>query len=303
MRFRLDTGLFNHGDYVKRGVACVNCHADSVKGNGMANKNVCWQCHNKPADINRYGDTKFLHTQHISQHKVECSSCHIQIEHNLSAGGGFNAQPGANKVMMLDNPCAQCHEQTHLGPDSLYRGIGGIGVPSMPSPMFRTQVDCIGCHKKKEVSSEVAEVVGQTFLGEQKSCTYCHGEKYQGRLDEWRKTVNEHLATAEAAYAKATLAVQAAQIGETDLLQIKRLMNFADHDIRLVKLGRGVHNVNYATALLNYAEQCCGQAQAIAEGRPVPAMKPIVPATMPTVPATTKPATLPANHPATGGAK
>jgi len=264
-KIRLATGMFDHGEYLKRGVGCENCHSDSIKGDGAVPKQVCWVCHNKPAQTSRYAETQFLHTAHITAHKVECSSCHIQIEHNLTAGGGFNAQlPSGRHGELMNSPCGQCHEQTHLGPDSLYRGIGGRGVPDMPSPMFRTQVDCIGCHKAKERTAEAAEVVGQTFLTAQSSCDYCHGDKYQGRLDEWKKTIATHLAAAEAAQAKASAAVSAAKLSDLETLKARRLIDDAAHNIRLVKLGYGMHNVNYATALLNYAQQCCKQAEGVA---------------------------------------
>ena len=35
----------------------------------------------------------------------------------------------------------------------------------------------------------------------------------------------------------------------------------ADHNIRLVKLGHGVHNLAYSTALLNIAIEWCNQAK------------------------------------------
>jgi nitrate/TMAO reductase-like tetraheme cytochrome c subunit len=260
---RLATGMFDHGQYVSRRVGCENCHSDSIKGDGAVPKQVCWVCHNKPAQTSRYAETQFLHTAHISKHKVECSNCHIQIEHNLVAGGGFSAQPEAQHADATKSVCGQCHEQTHLGPDSLYRGVGGRGVPDMPSPMFRTQVDCIGCHKAKQRPGETAEVVGQTYLTVQESCDYCHGDKYKGRLDEWKKTVADNLAAAEVALARASLAAGAAKLNDMDSLKARRLLDDAAHNIRFVKLGHGVHNVNYTTALLNHAQLCCKQAETI----------------------------------------
>ena len=63
----------------------------------------------------------------------------------------------------------------HAGPAELYFGTGGRGVPDMPSPMYRTQVDCIACHKARQKSGEVADVAGQTFVTMQASCDACHG--------------------------------------------------------------------------------------------------------------------------------
>ena len=88
----------------------------------------------------------------------------------------------------------------HGGPAELYRGTGGRGVPDMPSPMSRAQVDCIACHKSQEGTSDAAAVVGQTFVAVQESCNYCHGTKYDGVLDVWKATDHQaQLEKAEAA--------------------------------------------------------------------------------------------------------
>jgi hypothetical protein len=43
-------------------------------------------------------------------------------------------------------------------------------------------------------------------------------------------------------------------------LEVQRLLDDAGYNVRFVKLARGVHNVNYATALLNTAIENCTQA-------------------------------------------
>ena len=43
--------------------------------------------------------------------------------------------------------------------------------------------------------------------------------------------------------------------------RVKRLLDDADHNIRLVKLGHGVHNLAYSTALLNAAIEWCNQVK------------------------------------------
>ena len=263
-QIRLSTGLFDHNAYLQRGVRCESCHSDVVKGDGAVPRQVCWVCHNKPEEIKRYGDTAFIHANHVSEHKVECSSCHVQIEHTLTAGAAFEA-PKTGRVLIdhKGGECKQCHEQTHGGPAELYRGTGGRGVGDMPSPMYRTQVDCIGCHRARKRSDGTAKVVGQTFLGVQESCDHCHGTKYKGRLDEWKRVVAQKLARAELAYELARAAVEKSPPKGMQLLRIRRILDDAAHNIRLVKLGHGVHNVNYSTALLNYAVEKCKEAGAV----------------------------------------
>jgi len=122
--------------------------------------------------------------------------------------------------------------------------------------MSRAQVDCIACHKAKDVNDAVASVVGQTFKATQESCNYCHGTKYDGALDSWKRQIAAHLAKAEEVYAKAVAVSDGS-------LRAKRLLDDADHNIRLVKLGHGVHNLAYSTALLNAAIEWCNQVNPV----------------------------------------
>jgi nitrate/TMAO reductase-like tetraheme cytochrome c subunit len=246
------TGPFNHKEYLDRGVACENCHSDSISGEGDVPKQVCGNCHNVAEHLDRYSDSAFLHRNHVTEHKVECLHCHIQIEHRLSA-----------TKQDRSNNCGACHEGSHGGPASLYRGLGGRGVPNMPSPMARTQVDCIACHRHRERPDAEAEVVGQTFTAVADSCAYCHGPKYAGVLDGWRTDVNRLQEKAETAYARAIAATRTVNLSPAARRRAEILLDDADHNRRLVLLGHGVHNVNYATALLNTAIGFCDQAEQI----------------------------------------
>lgn len=249
---RMVNGMFDHAQYLDRGVKCENCHSDSVKGDGAVPRQMCWNCHNQPQNLARYNDTQFIHRQHVTEHKVECQSCHVQIEHHLTAAIPADLL-GEGHPLENSGTCGQCHEQTHAGPLELYRGTGGRGVPDMPSPMYRAQVDCIGCHQYKEQPGEVAAVVGQTFVAGQQRCDHCHGVKYDDVLDIWRRQITMHLAEAEAAVLDARRALDAATLDSAAQLKMQRLLDDASHNVRLVKLGHGVHNVTYATALLNLA--------------------------------------------------
>jgi len=261
---RLSTGVFKHSDYLDRGVTCENCHSDSIKGDGAVPRQACWNCHNQPRQIAKFGETRLIHDEHVNLHKVECSSCHTPIEHNLIAGASVSAVNVAAEKQ--GGTCGTCHEQMHGGPSELYRGVGGRGVPEMASPMHRAQVDCIACHKVRREKSDAAEVVGQTFLAVQESCTYCHGKKYDGALDAWKATIKAQLEIAEAAQLKANRVLAIVKLDSVDELRARRLMDDADHNIRLVKLGHGVHNVNYSTALLNVARNNCEQVSKLVDG-------------------------------------
>lgn len=254
---QLATGTFKHQDYLEKGVKCENCHAEVINGDGQVARQTCWTCHNQAAQVAEFNKPEKLHDIHVTEHKVECSSCHVQIEHNLKA---------ASKTRLLglsdghvtggqSGACGQCHDSSHAGPLELYRGVGGRGVPEMPSPMFRAQVDCIACHKSLDKDASEAAVTGKTFIAVQDSCNYCHQTKYDGALNQWRKQVADQLALAEKAYADAVNANPA------PTSEAKKLLEDADVNIKLVKFGHGVHNVNYSTALLNVAIERSNQAK------------------------------------------
>lgn len=265
---RTATGNFDHAEYLARGVLCQNCHSDSVKGDGAVPRQVCWNCHNQTPQIARYGETQFIHQTHVTEHKVECSSCHVQIEHNLTAGAlRLGSTPEGTKHILMDNGnCGMCHEQTHGGPLEMFSGTGGRGVPDMPSPMYRAQVDCIACHESQKNSSQKAEVTGQTFVATQARCDYCHGQKYSGMLDVWKKTLNDSVVRAEVSYGAAVKRFGSSEIAGIDRLEVQRLLDDAGHNIRLVKLGQGLHNITYATAILNVATENCKKAGNLLDG-------------------------------------
>lgn len=267
-QIRLATGMFNHSDYLDRGVGCENCHSDVVKGDGEVRKQVCWTCHNVAKFVQRFNESGFLHRKHVTEHKVECSNCHVQIEHHLTAGMARDIKTMQGSRAVLDTgTCQSCHELTHSGPAEMYRGTGARGIAEMPSPMYRAQVDCIACHKAKKQPGEAAEIVGQTFVAMQQACNDCHGARYQGTLDTWRELIASKLAQAQGEYDAARAAVDAAPLNPTERLKADRLLDDAAHNIRFVRLGHGVHNINYATAALNIAIEWSQQARRLAENR------------------------------------
>jgi hypothetical protein len=129
--------------------------------------------------------------------------------------------------------------------------------------MARTEVDCIACHRHKLHPEDTAGVVGQTFSAVGESCTYCHGGKYETVLAEWKQNMAKMQETAESLYERVIALANSTQVPATTLRQVKNLLADADHNRRLVKLGHGVHNVNYATALLNAANEFCKKAEEI----------------------------------------
>lgn len=89
----------------------------------------------------------------------------------------------------------------------------------------------------------------------------CHGDtadpatgKYADRLAEWKRIIDERLVQAETAVQHADEKLSGA-IGLTDVdrLAHQRKLDDAKYNVSFVRLGRGVHNFNYAIALLSVA--------------------------------------------------
>lgn len=260
---RLPTGLFAHEEYTGRGVECQNCHSEVVRGDGDVPRQVCWTCHNKTSDIAQYDQTRKMHEIHVSDVKVECSSCHVQIEHTLSAAVPVSGKKmGIGGMLHNNGSCSQCHEQTHAGPAEMYRGTGARGVVDMPSNMSRAQVDCIACHQTPALAPDAAKLAGQTFTFGEAACDHCHGTKYTGLAAQWKQTVEQHLQQAEAALAEAQARFDVADLPPAEQLPLQRRLDDAQHNIRFARLGRGEHNINYATAMLNRAIEDCRAVEA-----------------------------------------
>jgi nitrate/TMAO reductase-like tetraheme cytochrome c subunit len=82
---------FNHGEIVRRGVACQKCHLNVVEGEGVAPSVRCFTCHNQPEKLGRYSDTAFSHDFHVARHNIECARCHTEIKHKLPQPIGIPA--------------------------------------------------------------------------------------------------------------------------------------------------------------------------------------------------------------------
>jgi hypothetical protein len=129
--------------------------------------------------------------------------------------------------------------------------------------MSRTEVDCVACHRHEGLPQDVAEVVGQTFTAVGEACEHCHGAKYAGSLDEWRQRLAHRQAGSDEAYDAAVALVEGATVPDEIRTRAERLLADARHNRRLVELGRGVHNINYATALLSAADEFCREAEEV----------------------------------------
>ena len=246
---------FNHRKYIERGVACEKCHMSVVQGDGHVPEGKCLECHNEPELLAVKYTSQVLHRKHVTDHKIECSNCHTPLRHEIGQIPTIGHFP---------SNCDKCHsKEVHGGPKEIYRGTGGIGVPDSPSLMFMTNVDCIACHRRSEASQAALHTTKyeEKVIGE--ACVDCHGEGFDETLKHWKAFLSKvEYETNQRIYNahNALYEYEKAKGKAPELRKAQALLNEARHNYSLVLLGKGVHNVEYATKLLNVANHKAEQA-------------------------------------------
>ncbi len=227
---RKGTLTFNHADVQRYGMECTWCHArPEGSGDGPVPRERCVTCHNEASRLEKYEDTPLLHRMHVTEHKVDCMDCHLEIEH-----------VGPARIEVAATGCGTCHSAGHTPQLSLYSGVGGRGVPPLPSPMFAAGVRCEGCHL--EIPGHASEVRRAGEI----SCMSCHGPAYRAIFLNWQAGVRTRTAA---------LRGQLARTGRELGGAAPQAFADARFNLELVARGHGIHNVDYAYALLGQAHR------------------------------------------------
>ncbi len=246
---------FNHRKYIARGVACEKCHLSVVQGDGHVPEGKCLECHNEPVILSSKYTSEFIHKNHVSGHKIECSNCHSPLRHEIGP---------IPTIAHTPSNCDKCHsKEMHLGPREFYRGTGGIGVPDSPSLMFTTNVDCIACHRKGEESQAALHTSKYVERAIGEACVDCHGEGFDETLKQWKALLSkaENETNQRIFNVQNSLYEFEKANGTTPpFRRAQNLLNEARHNYSFVLLGKGVHNIEYAFKLLNAASNKTEQA-------------------------------------------
>jgi nitrate/TMAO reductase-like tetraheme cytochrome c subunit len=172
---------FDHAAFVERGVDCKECHARVIEGAGTVHEQRCRSCHGEPEKLAHAGEPELLHRVHVTEHKVECSECHLDIRHGLPEGP---AHPVA------DGGCAACHAGAHGAARLVYAGAGASDVAETPSRMHETSVACDACHTGRGAAAGGPARLG---VAGEVDCLHCHGVAFAGMLAEWQGAVGDGL--------------------------------------------------------------------------------------------------------------
>jgi nitrate/TMAO reductase-like tetraheme cytochrome c subunit len=267
--------VYDHADYVGRGVKCESCHAGTTRGTGEVPRHRCSSCHGVVEHLERYGDTEFLHRKHVTDHKVECLQCHTEITHRLRGKAGEKDPDAAATAAPATGAagCDACHQSSHGASEAFYRGEGGRGAPPTPSAMWLARVDCGGCHLRLPGSKPTAR---GAVPAREVACLSCHGPGFEGILGRWQSAFGPAMDSVGAEVEKALAAAEAA--GESGAAKRKGLED-ARHDVALLKAdgSRGVHNPWYARRLLDAAHAAAAEAEHTLRPGDPPAASPLDP--------------------------
>jgi len=228
---------FDHRPLRERGVPCTSCHQNVTRGDGHLKTESCRGCHDQPMDAALEEPVELLHRVHVTDHKVECSLCHNPIEHSI---------PEESSLAPLY--CGSCHEDKHKGILDMFRGTGAKEVSPLPSPMYKAQVGCNGCHIVPDPADGMgAAFSGMSMIAVQAACQICHLPGYADRIDQWDREIAAALQKAQRALQAADSGLDATSYADPD---IRRAMENARYNILFVRSSAPIHNRDYAVQIL-----------------------------------------------------
>jgi len=247
--------LMNHATILANNVNCVSCHSDLIHGSGQVSVRDCQNCHDQERylkDFNRLTTeiVKDYHRVHAAGQRARCNDCHQLIEHKLLPMAQIH--DAAALLGPVRQDCQHCHPNHHREQVEMLLGRGGFveGVTEVPNPMAGSRTNCRACHTAEGTDPKNEAVITGTL----ESCRGCHGQEYVTLFHQWQERIGARLKEAQDLLATTQQRLTAAtQPGDRDLTDVTRIVNRAADNIRLVSTANGIHNRNYALALLDQA--------------------------------------------------
>ena len=231
------TSRYNHTAVFAGGFKCDKCHSQVIIGDGVVPKENCYKCHFEKDRLDKYNETDLIHKNHITLHKIECTQCHLAIQHKIV------------KDIEAITDCRTCHTGSHQAQKILYTGEGGKGIShAMPNVMLQKGLSCKGCHMFHEETGGRL-VKSETSISKDKACESCHGAGFSRILAAWQASTQKKLQTINAIYQRAVQEVR--QGVNKDRTAAQSLLEDAAFNIDVVERGKSVHNITYSQELLS----------------------------------------------------
>lgn len=226
---------FSHELAFKRGVDCANCHGDVIRGKGEVPRERCQVCHNREDALARVGDAKFMHTNHVADHKIDCLDCHLQIEHSLDP----------QRLEHAVRECSACHPNHHHEQIQMFLGTGAKTIPVQPGTMLNTRVGCRTCHRLMNVSATGSVL----WKSSDDVCAACHERSEVEKLRLVHEQMRASLPVIQAALERLREALGKAKLDEKQAAALKARLEDLQHDLNFLRVGNDIHNTHYAATL------------------------------------------------------
>jgi predicted CXXCH cytochrome family protein len=226
---------FTHELAYERGVDCANCHRDLIRGNGEVPLERCSVCHSRQGDLRRIDDHEFLHQTHVTDHKVDCLDCHLEIRHSLDP----------HRIEHAASNCQSCHPNQHGEQIRMLRGEGGKSIATHRGSMAVAGISCPSCHQVRETSA-TGTVLWRASTA---VCTQCHDEAATERLEARHEQLKNSLAEIAAGLLRARQAVAEAALDESRRAEVSQRLRDLDEDLQFLRVGNSIHNMHYADSL------------------------------------------------------
>jgi len=226
---------FNHTVVFEKDFSCDKCHSQVVIGDGAVPRENCYKCHFEGARLDQYGNTNLIHTTHITAHKIECTQCHLAIQHKII------------KDIETIADCRTCHTGPHQAQKILYTGEGGKGVSHpMPNVMLQKGLSCKGCHIFHEEKGQL--VKSETLRARSDSCEACHGKGFARLQKNWALAAASKLRDLRAITERAGREIRASRHARK--AEAQALLGDAAFNMDIIERGKSVHNITYSQALI-----------------------------------------------------
>jgi len=234
-----DAARYNHAPVYANNFKCDKCHSQVIMGDGAVPKENCYKCHFEKDRLDKYADTVLIHDTHIAKNKIECTQCHLAIQHKIV------------KDLETIADCKTCHTGSHQAQKILYTGQGGKGIDHpMPNVMLEKGLSCKGCHMFHEETGGRLVQSGISISGD-RACESCHGTGFRRILKSWEESTKTKLQVINAIYQRALQEVKAGPAAQQTAAGA--LLEEAAFNIDVVDRGKAVHNISYAQELLHAA--------------------------------------------------
>lgn len=227
--------MFSHELAYEKGVDCYNCHMDVVLGNGEVPRERCRVCHNRQDDLARIDDHVFMHKMHVSDHKVDCTDCHLEIHHSLDE----------DRLLHAASDCQSCHPGHHHEQLDMFQGVGGKSVVGEMGGMMATRIGCRSCHRSAEVSATGSVL----WKASEEICAMCHAPSEVARVQTYTNELKQLESVLDATLTRLQEALSASELSEDQKTRINGEMEQVQSDLEFLREGNFIHNIHYASTL------------------------------------------------------